>query len=447
MGIQLKQNGLAGFLEPEDLAGMAPLVEACAGQLARGDGLGADALGWIELPRRYDKAEFERIQAAAKKIQADSEVLVVIGIGGSYLGARAALEFVHSPLYNSRAGKSTPDIYFVGNNLSSTYINEVIELIGERDFSVNVISKSGTTTEPAIAFRVFKKLLEQKYGKPGAARRIYATTDREKGALKSLADAEGYETFVVPDDIGGRYSVLTAVGLLPMAASGIDLGAVMRGADDARAACAESDFSKNQCRQYAALRHCLFNRGKVIEILVNYEPRLTQFGEWYKQLFAESEGKNKKGIFPTSANFSTDLHSIGQFIQDGSRNLFETVLWCPKAERPLVIEADEANIDGLNFLAGRSMQFVNSKAYAGTLLAHMDGGVPNIVLELDDIDAYHFGYTVYFFEMACALSGYLFGLNPFNQPGVESYKTNMFTLLHKPGYEQGAAQLEQRLSQ
>ena len=393
----------------------------------------------------YDKEEFERIQKAAKKIQGDSEVLVVIGIGGSYLGARAAIEFCKGQMYNGVREAGIPEIYFAGNNISSSYLNDIVKIIGDRDFSVNIISKSGTTTEPAIAFRLFKKMLEEKYGKEGAKGRIYATTDKARGALKALSDAEGYETFVVPDDVGGRFSVLTAVGLLPIAAAGIDIEAMMKGAQDAREVCKDGDLSTNPSYMYAALRNILYRKGKNTEILVNYEPALTMMGEWFKQLYAESEGKDQKGIFPTAANFSTDLHSIGQFIQDGTRNLFETVIWVNEPRSESYIEVAEEDIDGLNYLAGKSVQFVNSKAYQGTLMAHMDGGTPNIILEIDAADAWHFGYLVYFFEKACGLSGYMLGVNPFDQPGVEAYKKNMFALLGKPGYEAQRAELEKRL--
>lgn len=372
-------------------------------------------------------------------------MLVVIGIGGSYLGARAAIEFVRGQMYNSIRPEGIPEVYFVGNNISSSYVNDVIQIIGDRDFSVNVISKSGTTTEPAIAFRLFKKLAEKKYGKAGAKDHIFATTDKARGALKSLADAEGYETFVVPDDVGGRFSVLSAVGLLPIAAAGIDIDKVMQGAAEAREAFTGGEMSTNLCYQYAALRNILYRKGKGVEILVNYEPALLMFGEWFKQLYNESEGKDLKGIFATAANFSTDLHSIGQYIQDGTRNVFETVVWVRNPRSESYLEEAEEDIDGLNYLAGKSMQFVNSKAYAGTLLAHCDGGTPNILLEIDDADAYHFGYLVYFFEKACGLSGYLLGVNPFDQPGVEAYKKNMFALLGKPGFEERRKELEARI--
>lgn len=430
--------------EPYEEA-LAPALKEAQVKLQTASGLGGDFTGWVHLPRDYDKEEFARIKAAAKKIQETSDVLVVIGIGGSYLGARAAIEFVRGQMYNSIRPEGIPEVYFVGNNISSSYVNDVIQIIGDRDFSVNVISKSGTTTEPAIAFRLFKKLAEKKYGKAGAKDHIFATTDKARGALKSLADAEGYETFVVPDDVGGRFSVLSAVGLLPIAAAGIDIDKVMQGAAEAREAFTGGEMSTNLCYQYAALRNILYRKGKGVEILVNYEPALLMFGEWFKQLYNESEGKDLKGIFATAANFSTDLHSIGQYIQDGTRNVFETVVWVRNPRSESYLEEAEEDIDGLNYLAGKSMQFVNSKAYAGTLLAHCDGGTPNILLEIDDADAYHFGYLVYFFEKACGLSGYLLGVNPFDQPGVEAYKKNMFALLGKPGFEERRKELEARI--
>ncbi len=445
MAMELKTTGVSGFVNPAELNNMETLLAAVNEELLSGKGAGNDFLGWLDLPVNYDKDEFARIQQAAKKIQKDSDVLVVIGIGGSYLGARAAIEFCKGQMYNGVREEGIPEIYFVGNNISSSYINDVVKIIGKRDFSVNIISKSGTTTEPAIAFRVFKKMLEEKYGKAGAKDRIYATTDKARGALKNLSDAEGYETFVVPDDVGGRFSVLTAVGLLPIAAAGIDIAAMMKGAQEARDLCKDGNITTNPSFQYAALRNILYRKGKNTEILVNYEPALMMMGEWFKQLFAESEGKDNKGIFPTAANFSTDLHSIGQFIQDGSRNLFETVIWVKNPRSESIIEEAAEDIDGLNYLAGKSVQFVNSKAYQGTLMAHMDGGTPNIIIEIDEADAYHFGYLVYFFEKACGLSGYLLGVNPFDQPGVEAYKKNMFALLGKPGYEARRAELEERM--
>jgi glucose-6-phosphate isomerase len=445
MGMELKTAGLRGFVEARELGYMNPLVQTANEMLVQHTGAGSDYHGWVDLPVQYDREEFARIKAAAKKIQQNSDVLIVIGIGGSYLGARAAIEFVKGQMYNSIRAKGTPEVYFVGSNISSSYLNDVVQIIGERDFSVNVISKSGTTTEPAIAFRIFKKLAEKKYGKEGAKDHIFATTDKSRGALKKLADDEGYETFVVPNDVGGRFSVLTAVGLLPMAAAGVDIDEAMRGAAEARAAFMDGETAANDCFKYAALRNILHRKGKEIEILVNYEPALVMMGEWFKQLFDESEGKDQKGIFATSANFSTDLHSIGQYIQDGTRNVFETVLWVKEPRSESIIEETEENIDGLNYLAGKSLQYVNSKAYAGTLMAHMDGGTPSIVLEIDRADAYHFGYLVYFFEKACAVSGYLLGVNPFDQPGVEAYKKNMFALLGKPGFEERRKELETRL--
>ncbi len=445
MAMELKTTGVKGFIKCDELKNMEPLLKTVNTELLSGNGAGNDFLGWVNLPVNYDKEEFARIEKAAKKIQSDSDVLVVIGIGGSYLGARAAIEFCKGQMYNATRDEHIPEIYFVGNNISSSYINDVIKIIGQRDFSVNIISKSGTTTEPAIAFRVFKKMLEEKYGKDEAKKRIYATTDKARGALKNLANAEGYESFVVPDDVGGRFSVLTAVGLLPIAAAGIDIAAMMKGAADARENCMDGTIDTNPAFKYAALRNILYRKGKNIEILVNYEPSLMMTGEWFKQLFAESEGKDNKGIFPTAANFSTDLHSIGQFIQDGTRSLFETVVWVKQPRTEAYIEEAAEDIDGLNYLAGKSIQFVNSKAYQGTLMAHMDGGTPNIIIEIDQADAYHFGYLVYFFEKTCGLSGYLLGVNPFDQPGVEAYKKNMFALLGKPGYEARRAELEERM--
>ena len=441
MGIKLKLSGIENFVRNEEYAKIQPAVKMASDLLYSGN----DYIGWVDLPNNYDKDEFERIKKAAKKIQSNSEVLIVIGIGGSYLGGRAALEFVNGVNFNKKVHKGIPEVYFVGNSISSDYLSDIIEILGDRDFSINVISKSGTTTEPAIAFRIFKKIIEDKYGKEGAKERIFATTDKARGALKSMCNTEGYETFVIPDDVGGRFSVLTPVGLLPMAAAGIDIDAVMQGASDAVATYKNDDLENNDCLKYAATRQILGRKGKAIEILANYEPSLTMFGEWYKQLYAESEGKDGKGIFPVSANFSTDLHSIGQFIQDGSRNLFETVLWVENAKKNITIETDAENLDGLNFVADKTIQYVNSKAYAGTFLAHVDGGVPTMVLEVEKTDAYNFGQLVYFFEKALAISGYMLGVNPFDQPGVEAYKKNMFALLGKPGYEDRKAELEERL--
>lgn len=445
MGIKLKLSGIENFVRNEEYAKIQLAVKMASDLLYSGKGAGNDYIGWVDLPNNYDKDEFERIKKAAKKIQSNSEVLIVIGIGGSYLGGRAALEFVNGVNFNKKVHKGIPEVYFVGNSISSDYLSDIIEILGDRDFSINVISKSGTTTEPAIAFRIFKKIIEDKYGKEGAKERIFATTDKARGALKSMCNTEGYETFVIPDDVGGRFSVLTPVGLLPMAAAGIDIDAVMQGASDAVATYKNDDLENNDCLKYAATRQILGRKGKAIEILANYEPSLTMFGEWYKQLYAESEGKDGKGIFPVSANFSTDLHSIGQFIQDGSRNLFETVLWVENAKKNITIETDAENLDGLNFVADKTIQYVNSKAYAGTFLAHVDGGVPTMVLEVEKTDAYNFGQLVYFFEKALAISGYMLGVNPFDQPGVEAYKKNMFALLGKPGYEDRKAELEERL--
>ena len=418
-------------------------------QLHNKSGAGSDYLGWIDLPSAYDKKEFARIQAAAKRIQSNSEVLIVIGIGGSYLGARAAIEMLSHSFYNMlpKDKRNTPEIYFAGNNISSTYMTHLMQLIEGKDFSINVISKSGTTTEPAIAFRIFKDLLEKKYGKEEAKNRIFATTDREKGALKTLATAEGYETFIIPDDVGGRYSVLTPVGLLPIAVAGIDIDEMMQGARDASEEFSNPNVEENLSYQYAAARNALYRKGKTTEILVNYEPSLHYVSEWWKQLFGESEGKDNKGIYPSSVDFSTDLHSMGQFIQEGTRNLFETVIQVEEVKHHITIEEDADDLDGLNFLAGKTVDFVNKKAFQGTLLAHTDGNVPNLVVTIPDMTPYSFGYLVYFFEKACGISGYLLGVNPFDQPGVEAYKKNMFALLGKPGFEVQKAELEARLSE
>ena len=444
MSFCLNTKYASAFIREDELCGIASQVEAAHRQLHEGSGLGNDFIGWRDLPVEYDKEEFARIQAAAERIKKDSDILIVIGIGGSYLGARAAIEFVHSPLYNNKK-KDTPDIYFAGNSISSDALAELLELCEGRRVSVNVISKSGTTTEPAIAFRVFRRYLEERYGVEEARRRIYCTTDRARGTLKQLADSEGYESFVVPDDVGGRYSVLTAVGLLPIAVSGADIEAMMQGAADARTAYADPDLSKNDCYLYAALRNILYRKGYAIEMLTAYEPRMTMMAEWFKQLYGESEGKDCKGLFPASAVFSTDLHSLGQYIQDGVRMLFETVVWIDRPNQSVLLQKEENDGDGLNFLAGKEMAFVNRKAFEGTILAHNDGGVPNLVLSMDAADEYHFGWMVYFFEKACAVSGYILGVNPFDQPGVESYKKNMFALLGKPGYEELAEELKNRL--
>lgn len=410
-------------------------------------GAGSDFLGWVNLPENFDREEFDRIKKSAEKIKADSDVLLVVGIGGSYLGARAAIEMLNHSFFSELTSdqRQAPQIFFVGNSISAPYLTELYDVLKDKDVSVNVISKSGTTTEPAIAFRLLRKWLEDKYGKEEATKRIYATTDKEKGALKTLAENEGYESFIIPDDVGGRYSVLTAVGLLPIAASGVDIDAVMEGANKAREELSESDLAKNPAYQYAAVRNLLYNKGKTIEMLVNYEPSLQYFSEWWKQLFGESEGKDHKGIFPASANFSTDLHSMGQYVQEGRRDLFETVLQVEQPKYDITIEEDAQNLDGLNYLAGKTVDEVNQKAFQGTLLAHTDGQVPNLVLHLPKLDAFTFGYVVYFFEKACAISGYLLGVNPFDQPGVEAYKKNMFALLGKPGFEKEKAELENRL--
>lgn len=410
-------------------------------------GAGNDFLGWIDLPVDYDKEEFSRIKAAAKKIQQDSEVLLVIGIGGSYLGARAAIEFLGHSFYNNvdKKIRKAPEIYYVGNSISSTYIKHLMDVVGDRDFSVNMISKSGTTTEPAIAFRVFKEILEKKYGKEGAAGRIYATTDKAKGALKHVADEEGYETFVVPDDVGGRFSVLTAVGLLPIAASGADIDKLMEGAASARKRALENDYENNDSLKYAAVRNILLRKGKSVEILANYEPSLHYVSEWWKQLFGESEGKDQKGIFPASVDLTTDLHSMGQFIQDGSRIMYETVMEVENSREELIINEEAVDLDGLNYLAGKTVDFVNKSAMNGTILAHTDGQVPNLLVKIPEVSAFYLGELFYFFEFACGVSGYLNGVNPFDQPGVESYKKNMFALLGKPGYEAQREELLKRL--
>lgn len=436
-----------GYVHAHEVESMKAVTESAKELLLSKKGAGNDFLGWIDLPVDYDKDEFERIKKAAKKIQSDSEVLVVIGIGGSYLGARAAIEFLGHNFFNSvsKEIRKAPEIYFVGNSISSTYLSNLIDVIGDRDFSVNIISKSGTTTEPAIAFRVFKKMLEKKYGKEEAAKRIYATTDRAKGALKNLADAEGYEEFVVPDDVGGRFSVLTAVGLLAIAASGADIDKLMEGAASARKRCIENDFDNNDSMQYAALRNIMLRKGKEVEILCDYEPSLHYTLEWWKQLMGESEGKDNKGLFPASVDLTTDLHSMGQFIQDGSRIMFETVLNVEKARKEITIEAEDEDLDGLNYLAGKTVDFVNKCAMNGTILAHTDGNTPNLMVKIPEQNEFYLGELFYFFEFACGLSGYILGVNPFNQPGVESYKHNMFALLGKPGFEAEGEALRKRL--
>ena len=444
MSVKFNGKYLAKFVKDTEFEAIWPQVKAAHEMLEGRTGPGNDFLGWVDLPVNYDKEEFARIKAAAEKICSDSDVLVVIGIGGSYLGARAAIEAIKGQMYNCTC-KKTPQIFFAGNSISPAYLQDILACCEGKEVSVNVISKSGTTTEPALAFRVFKKYLEERYGKEGAAKRIYATTDRSRGTLKKQADEEGWPTFVVPDDVGGRYSVLTAVGLLPIACAGCDIDALMQGA-----AAAREEYSKctpeNDCYKYAAARNILYRKGKAVELLAAYEPNFTMMNEWYKQLFGESEGKDNKGLMPTSVVFSTDLHSMGQFVQEGSRVMFETVVNIHKPSQDLFIEADEENLDGLNFLANQNMSVVNEKAMQGTILAHTDGDVPNIVLEAPSLNEYDLGYLIYFFERACAISGYLLSVNPFDQPGVESYKKNMFALLGKPGYEERKAELEAKLN-
>ena len=445
--ISFDYSNLCGIVTDEEINSMKESLLSAHKELTEKTGAGNDFLGWLELPFDYDKEEFARIKKAAQKIKETSEVLIVIGIGGSYLGAKAAIDMLSNNFYNllPKDTRKTPQIFFAGNSISGSYLAQLVDYVKDKDFCVNIISKSGTTTEPAIAFRVFKGLLEEKYGKNGAKERIYATTDKARGALKSLATEEGYETFVVPDDVGGRFSVLTAVGLLPIAVSGADIDALMQGAQKASENYDEFDMENNDCYMYAVIRNILLNKGKSIEIMVNYEPRLHYFAEWWKQLFGESEGKDGKGIFPASVDFSTDLHSMGQYIQDGRRVLFETVLNVEKSNDDVVIEETQDNIDGLNFLAGKTVSYVNNRAFLGTLLAHNDGGVPNLVINIPEINEYFLGQLIFFFEKACGISAYILGVNPFNQPGVEEYKKNMFALLGKPGYEKEKDILEKRL--
>ncbi|MFA9456722.1 glucose-6-phosphate isomerase [Halalkalibacter sp. AB-rgal2] len=445
--IQFDYSKALTFFNQHEVDYLQGAVKAAHEALHNGTGAGNDYLGWINLPTEYDKEEFARIQKAAEKIKQDSDVLLVIGIGGSYLGARAAIEALQHSFYNiqTKEERQTPQVFFVGQNISSTYMKDLLALIEGKDVSVNVISKSGTTTEPAIAFRIFRDYLEKKYGVEEARKRIYATTDSEKGALKTLANEEGYESFVVPDDVGGRYSILTAVGLLPIAVSGLDIEKMMQGAADASADFNNPSLAENESYQYAAVRNVLYNKGKTIELMVNYEPSLHFVSEWWKQLYGESEGKDGKGIFPAAVDFSTDLHSMGQYVQDGRRDLFETVISVEKSREEVVIEKADSDLDGLNYLAGQTMDFVNKKAFEGTLLAHTDGGVPNLIVNVPELNEYYFGYLVYFFEKACGISGYLLGVNPFDQPGVEAYKKNMFALLGKPGFEKEKAELEARL--
>lgn len=437
----------APFISAGEVENMKVQAAAAKDVLVSKSGAGNDFLGWIDLPVDYDKEEFARIQKAAEKIQSDSEVLLVIGIGGSYLGARAAIEFLRHSFYNSvsKEIRKTPEIYFVGNSISTRYIKHLIDVIGDRDFSINMISKSGTTTEPAIAFRVFKEMLEKKYGKEAAAKRIYATTDKARGALKNLANEEGYESFIVPDDVGGRFSVLTAVGLLPIAVSGADIVKLMEGAASGREMALNAPYEENDAVQYAVVRNILHRKGKSTEILANYEPSLHYVSEWWKQLYGESEGKDKKGIFPASVDLTTDLHSMGQFIQDGARIMFETVLEVQECEEEIVMGEEPVDLDGLNYLAGKNVDFINKSAMNGTILAHTDGNVPNLMIKIPKQDEFYLGQLFYLFEFACGVSGYLLGVNPFNQPGVESYKKNMFALLGKPGYEAEREELLKRL--
>lgn len=444
MSVRLNTSFVGEAADAAKLSAIQPEITAAHEKLHNGTGEGNAFLGWVDLPVNYDKEEFARIKAAAEKIKKDSEILIVIGIGGSYLGARAAIEFVKSQKYNDVAA-DTPKIYFAGNTISSSTLAELIDICKDKDFSVNVISKSGTTTEPALAFRIFRDLLIKKYGKDGAKGRIYATTDKSKGALRNMSDEEGYETFVVPDNVGGRYSVLTAVGLLPIAVAGIDIDALMKGAADAREQYMSPELDKNDCYRYAAIRNILYRSGKKIEMMAAYEPDYTMMCEWFKQLFGESEGKEGKGLFPASVEFTADLHSMGQYIQEGKRLMFETVVRLGPSDRQLTVPADEADGDGLNFLAGKSLDFIRDRAMEGTLLAHTEGGVPNLIVETSGRTPADLGQLIYFFEYACGLSGYLLDVNPFDQPGVEAYKKNMFALLGKPGYEDRRAQLESKL--
>ncbi len=447
--VKFDYSKASSFISANEMKIMSELVANAKETLVSKTGAGNDFLGWIDLPVDYDKEEFARIKEAAKKIQNDSEVLLVIGIGGSYLGARAAIEFLRHNFYNmvDKSVRKTPEIYYVGNNISSTYIAHLLDVVGDRDFSINMISKSGTTTEPAIAFRVFKKKLEEKYGKEGAAKRIYATTDKARGALKNLATEEGYESFVVPDDVGGRFSVLTAVGLLPIAVSGADIDKLMEGAASGRKRALEAPFEENDALLYAAVRNILLRKGKQIEIVANYEPSLHYVSEWWKQLYGESEGKDQKGIFPAAVDLTTDLHSMGQFIQDGARLMFETIINVEKSQCEIILEEEPVDLDGLNYLAGKSVDFINKSAMNGTMLAHTDGNVPNLVVNVPEQNEFYLGELFYFFEFACGVSGYLLGVNPFDQPGVESYKKNMFALLGKPGYEKEREELLKRLGE
>lgn len=444
MATTLNASHLKGFVKDHEIDALALQVALAHRQLHEGTGLGADFLGWLTLPENYDKEEYARIKAAAARIQADSDVLLVIGIGGSYLGARAVIEAIRSPFYNSLR-RNVPEVYFLGNGLSTAYLRDVLALCEGKRVSVNVISKSGTTTEPALAFRICKQMLEDRYGVEGAKNRIYVTTDKVKGALRKLSDEAGYETFVVPDNVGGRYSVLTACGLLPIAVAGVDTDKLFEGAKDAMDQLNNDDLASNPAYRYAAIRNCLLRKGKQIELLVSYEPRMTLMNEWYKQLFGESEGKDNKGLYPSSVVYSTDLHSLGQYVQDGMRTMFETVLHIGSSAEPMVVEKAPVDFDGLNYLAGKSMADVNECAFQGTIQAHKDGGVPNVVLEVPEMNEYELGYLIYFFELTCAMSGYLLGVNPFDQPGVESYKKNMFALMGKPGFEELGKELRSKL--
>ena len=449
MKLKLETKYTENFIKKHEYDQLRPFVELSNQILENKSGAGNDFLGWVDLPKNYDKEEFVRIQKAAEKIKNDSEILIVIGIGGSYLGAKAAIEFLSNTFYNNqdKSVRKGPQIFFAGTNMSSVYLKHLLDLVGDKDFSINVISKSGTTTEPAIAFRVFKEKLEKKYGKKEAAKRIYATTDKAKGALKNLSTSEGYETFVVPDNVGGRFSVLTAVGLLPIAVAGINIQELMDGAAAAMEDYSNKNFYENDAMIYAATRHILYNKGKNIEILTNYEPRLHFIAEWWKQLFAESEGKDGKGIYPTSADFSTDLHSIGQSIQEARRTMFETVLLIDKPEEDILINKEEVDLDGLNYISGKTLDYVNKQAAKGVILAHVTGNVPNLVISIPEATPFNLGYLFYFFEKAVAIGGYMLGINPFDQPGVEEYKKNMFALLEKPGYEEETKKLKELLGE
>lgn len=435
-----------GFISQEEIEAMEGFTKVAHDMLHNKKGLGNDFLGWLGLPSEYDKEEFSRVKKAAEKIKNNSEILLVVGIGGSYLGSKAVIEALTNSFYNDLddSDRKTPKVYFAGNNISGRYLKHLVSLVKDKDFSVNVISKSGTTTETAIAFRVFKDILEDKYGKDGAKDRIFATTDKERGALKTLSNEEGYETFIIPDDVGGRFSVLTPVGLLPIAVAGLDIDELMKGAYDGMKEYSDISVENNPCYQYAIVRNALYNKGKATEILVDYEPSMAYVGEWWKQLFGESEGKDGKGIFPASVHFSTDLHSMGQYIQDGRRNIFETIVNIESLEDDIEIPYVEENLDGLNYLAGKTFNYVNQKAFEGTVMAHVDGNVPNLVINLPELNEYYFGKLIYFFEKACGISGYLLGVNPFNQPGVEAYKKNMFALLGKKGYEELREELLKR---